>query len=109
EYAEGPLDLHRHLIRHPAATFYVRVTGHSMTGAGILDGDLLVVDRAREARHGQYVVAVIDNELTVKELDTQGPTPCLRAHHPDFAPIILRPGQELHIWGVVGGVVRRLP
>ena len=42
EYAEGPLDLHRHLIRHPAATFYVRVTGHSMTGAGILDGDLLV-------------------------------------------------------------------
>jgi DNA polymerase V len=87
----------------------VRVTGESMTGAGILNGDVLVVDRAREPRHGQYVVAVIDNELTVKELDTQGPTPCLRAHHPDFAPIILRPGQELQIWGVVGGVVRRLP
>jgi DNA polymerase V len=58
-----------------------------MIGAGILDGDLLVVDRAREPRHGQYVVAVIDNELTVKELDTQGPTPRLRAHHRDFAPI----------------------
>ena len=109
EYAEGPLDLHDYLIRHPAATFYVRVTGESMTGAGILNGDVLVVDRAREPRHGQYVVAVIDNELTVKELDTQGPTPCLRAHHPEFAPIILRPGQELQIWGVVGGVVRRLP
>ena len=54
-------------------------------------------------------MAVIDNELTVKELDTQGPTSCLRAHHPDCAPIILRPGQELQIWGVVGGVVRHLP
>ncbi len=80
-----------------------------MTGAGILDGDLLVVDWAREARHGQDVVAVIDKELTVKELDTQGPTPCLRAYHPDFAPITLRPGQEPKIWGVMGGVVRRLP
>jgi DNA polymerase V len=97
------------LIRHPAATFYVRVTGHSMTGAGILDGDILVVDRARAPRQGDIVVAVIDNELTVKELDTQGPTPCLRAHHPDFAPLTLRSGQELQIWGVVGGVVRRLP
>jgi DNA polymerase V len=106
EYAEGPLDLHDYLIRHPAATFYVRVTGESMTGAGILNGDVLVVDRAREPRHGDIVVAVIDNELTVKQLDTQGPTPRLRAHHPDFAVIDLRPGQELRIWGVVGGVVR---
>lgn len=79
EYAEGPLDLHDYLIRHPAATFYVRVTGESMTGAGILTGDVLVVDRAREPRHGDIVVAVIDNELTVKHLDTQGPTPRLRA------------------------------
>ncbi len=109
EYAEGPLDLHHYLIRHPAATFYVRVTGQSMTGAGILDGDVLVVDRAREPRHGDIVVAVIDNELTVKELDSQGPTPRLLPHHPDFAVIDLRPGQELQIWGVVGGVVRRLP
>jgi len=109
EYAEGPLDLHHYLIRHPAATFYVRVTGQSMTGAGILDGDVLVVDRAREPRNGDIVVAVIDNELTVKELDSQGPTPRLLPHHPDFAVIDLRPGQELQIWGVVGGVVRRLP
>ena len=57
----------------------------------------------------QVVRLPVSRILTVKELDTQGPTPCLRAHHPDFAPIILRPGQELQIWGVVGGVVRRLP
>jgi DNA polymerase V len=63
-----------------------------MTGAGILDGDLLVVDRAREPRHGHghVVVAVIDNQLTVKELDTQGPTPFLRAHLPMPLPVLTR-------------------
>ena len=86
----------------------MRVVADGVTGAGILDGDVLVVDRAREPRHGDIVVAVIDNELTVKQLDTQGPTPRLRAHHPDFAVIDLRPGQELRIWGVEGFVVRRL-
>lgn len=80
-----------------------------MTGAGILNGDVLVVDRARELRHGDIVMAVIDNELTVKILDSQGAPPRLRAHHPDLAVIDLRPGQELRIWGVVGGAVRRLP
>jgi DNA polymerase V len=109
EYVEGPLDLNDYLIRHEAATFYVRVTGHSMTGAGILDGDVLVVDRSREPRHRDIVLAVIDNELTVKELDCQGPVPCLRAHHPDFAPIQLRSEQDLLVWGVVTGVVRKLP
>jgi DNA polymerase V len=55
------------------------------------------------------VLAVIDNELKVKQLDRQGSTSRLRAHHPDFAVIELRPGQELQIWGVVSGGVRRLP
>jgi DNA polymerase V len=109
EYVEGPLDLNDYLIRHEAATFYVRVAGQSMTGAGILDGDVLVVDRAREPRPRDIVLAVIDNELTVKELDCQGPTPVLRAHHPDYAPIVLAAEQELLIWGVVTGVVRKLP
>lgn len=109
EYAEGALDLNHYLIPHRETTFYVRVKGLSMTGAGILDGDLLVVDRSREPRHGDIVLAVIDNELTVKELDQRGPVPTLKSHHPDFAPIALRSAQELLIWGVVVGVVRRLP
>jgi DNA polymerase V len=106
---EGPLDLHGYLIRHEAATFYVRVKGQSMTGAGILDGDVLVVDRARGARHGAIVVAVFDNALTVKELDLRGPVPCLRAHQPDYPPLVPHEGQELEVWGVVAGVVRKLP
>ena len=109
EYVEGPLDLNDYLIRHETATFYVRVKGQSMTGAGILDGDVLVVDRSLEPHHGNIVLAVIDNELTVKELDLQGPVPRLCAHHPGFDPIVLGPEQELLIWGVITGVVRKLP
>ena len=108
EYAEGNLDLHQYLIPHRESTFYVRVKGQSMTGAGILDGDLLVVDRVREPRHGSIVLAIIDNELMVKELDQQGPVPSLRSHHPDYGPIAPRTAQELLVWGVVVGVVRKL-
>jgi SOS-response transcriptional repressor LexA len=65
---EGTIDLNAQLIRHPAATFFLRVQGDSMTGAGIHDGDLLVVDREREARSGSIVVAAVDGELTLKRL-----------------------------------------
>ena len=68
-----------------------------------------MVDRNREPRHGDIVLAIIDNELTVKELDQRGPVPTLKSHHPDYAPIALRSAQELLVWGVVGGVVRKLP
>jgi DNA polymerase V len=65
---EGKLDLNRHLIKHPAATFFVRVAGDSMTGARIHSGDLLIVDRSLEATDGNVVVAALDGELTVKRL-----------------------------------------
>lgn len=108
DYAEGHLDLNEYLVEHEAATFYVRVQGHSMIGAGILDGDVIAVDRALEARHGDIVLAVIDNELTVKELSVQGGTVRLLPHNPDYPPIEIRQGQELTVWGVVKGVVRKL-
>lgn len=108
DYAEGRLDLNDYLVEHEAATFYVRVKGHSMTGAGILDGDVIAVDRALEPRHGDIVVAVIDGEFTVKELYRDGGSLRLLPHHPDFAPIEVRAGQELSVWGVVKGVVRKL-
>jgi DNA polymerase V len=108
DYVEGGLDLNAYLVEHEAATFYVRVQGHSMTGAGILDGDVIAVDRALEARHGDIVLAVVDNELTVKELSMHGESIQLLPSNPDFAPITFRPGQEVTIWGVVKGVVRKL-
>lgn len=108
DYVEGKLDLNRYIVEHEAATFYIRVQGHSMTGAGILDGDVIAVDRALEPRHRDIVLAVIDGELTVKEFSNQNGQVQLLAHNPDFKPIEIRHGQELTIWGVVAGVVRKL-
>src|SRR6056297_599986 len=68
DYVEDMLDLQKLLVQHPAATFYVRVKGDSMTGAAITDGDILVVDRSVDPTHGRIVVASLDNELTVKRL-----------------------------------------
>src|SRR5271170_7219676 len=66
DFMEERLDLNEHLIQHPAATFFVRVDGDSMQGAGIHKGDILIVDRALEPMSGRIVVAVIDGAFTVK-------------------------------------------
>ena len=108
DYVECSLDLNEHLIEHREATFFVRVKGQSMTGAGIADGDLLVVDRSLEAGDGDIVVAVVDGELTVKRLSRRGGRVRLLAEHPGFAPIEFRDGQELTVWGVVTSIVRRI-
>lgn len=68
DYVGGDLSLDERLVEHPETTFVVRVAGESMTGAGIFDGDLLIVDRSLEPRDGDVVVAVLDGELTVKRL-----------------------------------------
>ncbi len=106
DHLEGPLDLNAHLVVHPAATFVVRVAGDSMVGAGIRDGDLLVVDRAREARSGSIVVAVVDGELTVKRLRLGPREVRLEAENPAYRPIVVREGAELTIWGVVAHAIR---
>ncbi len=108
DYVEGRLDLNAYLVEHEAATFYVRVKGESMVNAGILSGDIIAVDRALDAQHGDIVLAVVDGELTVKELYRQNDVIRLLPHNPAFAPIEIRDGQELTIWGVVKGVVRKL-
>jgi len=103
---EGTLDLNEHLVRHPAATFFVRVQGDSMIGAGIHHGDLLVIDRALEPRSGSIVVAVVDGELTVKRLHLEDGRVALVAENPAYPPLVLSEGQTLHIWGVVAHAVR---
>src|SRR5690606_22581593 len=66
DYIEDRLDLNRLAVRHPSATYFVKVSGDSMIGAGIGDGDLLVVDRSLDAGHGDIVVAAVAGEFTVK-------------------------------------------
>lgn len=89
DYAGGDLSLDERLVEHPETTFVVRVAGESMTGAGIFDGDLLIVDRSLEPRDGDVVVAVLDGELTVKRLLHDAHGWYLHAEHPgypDFRP-----------------------
>ena len=106
--ADGCLDLNEHLVAHPGATFLIRVRGESMRGAGIHDGDLLVVDRALEAADGDLVVANVDNELTLKRLSKRNGQVRLLPENPCFRPIEFADGQEMSIWGVATSVVHSL-
>jgi DNA polymerase V len=108
DHIDKKLDLNRHLIRNPAATFYVRVTGDSMIGAGIHSGDLLIVDRSLDATSGRIVIAVLHGELTVKRFCKEGNRILLLAEHADYPPIDIHDLQDLNIWGVVTVVIHRV-
>ena len=108
DYLEGEIDLARLLVERPAASFVMRVSGHSMSGAGILDGDLVVVDRSLDARLG-HVVAVLDGEMTIKRLRRRRDGRMVpKAEHPDYPELIVREETPAEVWGVVVGVVRKL-
>jgi DNA polymerase V len=101
DYIDRSLDLNELLIQHPASTFFARAEGDSMIEAGINSGDILIVDRAVEARPGSTVIAALDGELTVKRIQKIGEKPFLVAANPDFKPIEIRPDSDFSIWGVV--------
>ena len=108
QYAEPPLDLNELLVRQPTATYFVRVSGDSMAGAGFRDGDILVVDRSCEAKDGSIVVAAVDNEFTVRYLrkGKEG-TVFLVAADKRLAPVTFSDGMELRIFGVVTAFIHR--
>ncbi|UBF24258.1 translesion error-prone DNA polymerase V autoproteolytic subunit [Kovacikia minuta CCNUW1] len=105
DFIEGRLDLNRHLIHHPSATFFVRVKGNSMIGAGINPGDLLIVDRALEATSGRVIIAAINGELTVKRLHREQGKLYLIPENPNYQPIAIDPAMEFEVWGVVITVI----
>ena len=108
DHLDVDLDLHAHVVRRPASTYFVRAEGDSMQGDGIHDGDLLVVDRSLEALPGRVIVIAVDGEPTVKCLGQLGGRTVLLASNPRFAPIPLD-GRECHVWGVVTYVIHALP
>ncbi len=108
DYTEKGLDLNAFLISHKEASYFFQVTGHSMSGAGIMDGDIVLVDRAVEATHGHIVLAVIDGEYTLKRLHRLNDCIELHPENPDFSPLRLAEGQVLEVWGVVTAVVRKM-
>lgn len=107
-YYSGPVDLNRHLMRDPTATFLIRVSGDSMTGIGIYDGDELIVDRGLDAHDGDVVVAVVNAELTVKRLLLRGDLIALAPENPAYPVITLSELDELSVWGVVTRCLHRV-
>ncbi len=105
DYVENQLDLNKFLIQHPAATFFIRVEGDSMINAGIYSGDLLIVDRALEVRHGRIVVAQINGEFTVKRIEHRARHTYLVPENKNYKPQRITDEMSFDVWGVVTFVI----
>jgi DNA polymerase V len=108
DYFDGRIDLNEHLIKDITSTYVVRVTGDSMEGAGISDGDELIVNRALEPKDGNVVVAVLDGELTIKRLRITGSGVVLQAENPVYPDIRVPALPDLVVWGVAVRCLHRL-
>ncbi|MEO8970414.1 MAG: translesion error-prone DNA polymerase V autoproteolytic subunit [Ktedonobacteraceae bacterium] len=108
DYIETKLDLNELVIAHPEATFYVRVSGDSMMNAAICDGDIVVIDRARKAEQNSIVLALVNEEFTVKRLRKQGTTILLFPENPAYEPIRITDEMDFQLWGVVTYCIHRL-
>jgi len=113
DFIERSLDLNEQLIANPIATFFMRASGHSMAGAGINDGDLLIVDRSITPSHGNIVIAVIDGGLTVKRLTKLGTRASLtpepnKLDQGKYSSIDIGEETNVTIWGVVAWSIHNL-
>lgn len=107
DYVEGHLDLNEFMVKHPSSTFFVRVEGESMRDAGILSGDMLVVDRSLTPTHGRIVVAILDGEFTVKRMLIEEGQVYLAPENPDYSKIVVNPASLFQVWGVVTYVIHK--
>ena len=107
DLVEKSLDINDLVVENPASTFFVRVQGDSMEGAGIFSGDVLVVDRSVEAKEGKIVVAAVYGEMVVKRLKLMNNVLQLISENESYKPISLQDNDECFIWGVVVGSVRQ--
>lgn len=103
DHAGERIDIVRELSNHPDTTYYAQVSGDSMCDAGLLDGDIIVIDKSLEPRNGDYIIAAIDGEFTLKEFryDETGEFGWLIPHNPDFQPIKVTAENNFSVWGVV--------
>lgn len=108
DFAGERIDLNKMLIKHPLATYLMRVSGASMREAGIEDGDVVLVDRSVKPCHGHVVVAVVDGEFTVKRLWKRGATLKLQAANPTYPDILPKEGQLVEVWGVVTNAIKAM-
>lgn len=107
DYLEKKLDLNEYIVKHPAATFFVRVSGDSMIEAGIYPQDILVVDRAETVKNGKIVVALYNGAFTVKRFVSGPKGIILQPANPKYAPILVSEEDDFQIWGVVTYVIHK--
>lgn len=107
DQVENILDINDLVVKNPASTFFVRVQGDSMEGAGIFNGDVLVIDRSKDPADGLIVVAAINGELVVKRLSIEDNKHLLISENEHYEPIVVGEDEECFIWGVVVGSVRQ--
>lgn len=108
DFIDLSIDLNKHLINHPSATFYGRVKGESMKDAGIGDGDLLVIDRSIKPSEGKIAVCYIDGEFTIKRIKFEKDCCWLVPANDLYKPIRVTADNDFMIWGVVLHVIKTL-
>ncbi len=107
DFLETPLDLNEHLVKHKAATFFVKVEGSSMEDAFIFAGDILVVDRAEKPQNKKIVLALLNGEFTVKRLIYKNDKIFLHGEKKGFEPIEISPSMDFEVWGVVTYIIHK--
>jgi len=108
DFKEIRISLDKELVKNRDATFYARVSGESMIGAGLDDGDLLVIDRSLDPENGKIAVCLVDGEFTVKRIKKEGSKLYLVPENKKYKPIELSDENELIIWGVVTYVIKSI-
>jgi DNA polymerase V len=108
DFKETRISLDRELVKNKEATFYARVDGDSMIGAGLEDGDLLVIDRSLNPENGKIAICLVDGEFTVKRIKKEKNKLYLMPENKKYKPIELREENELIIWGVVEYVIKKV-
>jgi DNA polymerase V len=106
DFVNLTIDLNRHLIKHPSATFYGRVCGNSLKNAGIDDGDLLIIDRSMEPINGKIAVCYIDGEFTAKRINLNKNELWLMPENDAYKPIKIEKETDFLVWGIVIHVVK---
>lgn len=101
DYLEGGIDLNKELVKNPSSTFFGRVSGDSMAGAGIEDGDLIVIDKSISASEGDIAVCFVDGEFTLKRIHIENDFVWLVPENPKYRRIKVTPDQNFMVWGVV--------
>ena len=108
DFKDTRISLDRELVKNKEATFYARVSGDSMVGAGLDDGDLLVIDRSKDPENGKIAICLFDGEFTVKRIKKEKNKLYLMPENKKYKPIQLKQENELIVWGIVEYVIKKV-